>query len=99
MLEEIEECFYCALTLLDKNQFPDEKVLESIVPEITEEEIQIAQMKFKAEKRDFRRSIVTILCYVYNCLGKYSETIKLGASILSEDMKKPDRINVLHYMM
>lgn len=40
-------------------------------------------MRFKAEKRDFRRSIITILCYVYNCLGKYNETVKLAQSILT----------------
>lgn len=56
-------------------------------------------MKFNAEKRDFRRSIITILCYVYNCLGKYNETIKLAQSILSEDLKKTDRLNILHYLM
>lgn len=56
-------------------------------------------MKFKAEKRDFRRSIITILCYVYNCLGKYNETIKLAQTILSEDLKKTDRLNLLHYSM
>lgn len=35
-------------------------------------------MKFKAEKRDFKKSIVSILCYIYNSLGKYANTIQLG---------------------
>lgn len=56
-------------------------------------------MRFKAEKRDFRRSIITILCYVYNCLGKYNETIKLAQSILTQDLKITDRLNLLHYVM
>lgn len=56
-------------------------------------------MKFKAEKRDFKRSIIVILCYVSNCLGQYSETLKLAYSILNEDLKKTDKLNLLHYMM
>ena len=47
----------------------------------------------------FRRSIITILCYVYNCLGKYNETVKLAQSVLSEDLKITDRLNLLHYIM
>ncbi len=56
-------------------------------------------MKFKAEKRDFRRSITVILCYVYNSLGKFNHTLKLGQQILNEDLPKTDKINLLHYMM
>lgn len=56
-------------------------------------------MRFKAEKRDFKRSVVTILCYVYNCLGKYTETVKLAQTILGEDLKITDRLNLLHYLM
>lgn len=56
-------------------------------------------MRFKAEKRDFKRSAVTILCYLYNCLGKYCETVKLAQTILMEDLKITDRLNLLHYVM
>lgn len=40
-------------------------------------------MRFKNEKRQFKHSILTTICYIYNNLGKYNESIGIALLILS----------------
>lgn len=42
---------------------------------------------------------MVILCYLYNCLKKYSKTILLGSDALHSDISKDDELNIMHYMM
>jgi len=63
-------------------------------------------MNFKGKIETFRQSIVVILCYLYNCLGKYEKTIVLARKLLFEEnqtlrgkLRKDDELNVIHYLM